>query len=857
MKTIKDLELQLREEINNFDKTGEEGFDSFKELSEFLKLDQLFEDEEEKPTIEPRFILGKTMIKDSRPVIEGYSSMAKKSFDITYDEDTRIRINNRFMRCPITNEPADSLIDSCSSRHDISIWKNGIPANRGIIFKLIDDVIFFWTYSIFIKTVNGNDSLNMDPKNYKESEFKFCVSPDMSSSAILGFYNDRLKIRFAKEGYYNASGVYGHNGYNHEKKVICINNSFSNMTSSYSMCLLPSDNDKRISTERIVTEVILSGDYKKCLKITESSNSVDFFRKLTRPNPRRKKRKKSNPGERFLNTKVIFPNIKIPTTHLFIINVNNDAKENYVVDGCFRCPTCGKEHMLNNVELEYSETQKLYKCDCGHESYVLIPGKYIFAYSDGITVKKDHSHRSEYLYFSLVDDPDYISENFLKNNEEWNKKPCLTIDVFRYTIYENLNDDGRIQRNVERTIKSRIIMANDKIHFFQNDELGEPFVDGKTIKDFQIGNLNNYKNDFIYDSHKGKTIQSYDEILEIVKKSSIGNRGLTNIMEETNLYVSDNLNGDDAAKKLDQRKFFDPSEFIYQLYKTPALELVAKSGFAIIANTSYNGIPSKITDLKPTTLIDALNVEDKRMVKMARKLLKENQGKGFRDIQFLNTLYKYDKTVSLEDLELVRNWQIFDVERVLEQGIKVKKMIEYINNCYMHQCIQNREALKIWADYLAMAKYINYDLSNKSVKFPNSLKKEHDRAIFTQNAIKEEVDAKKFEERSAELKKYRYKKEEDNLFVTTPETPGDIVAEGQMQKHCVASYVNSIRDKRACVVFLRKKEEPTKSYYTIEIDESHNSIVQVKGFANCSPTADVKKFLKEYCKNKKLTIKSF
>ena len=54
-----------------------------------------------------------------------------------------------------------------------------------------------------------------------------------------------------------------------------------------------------------------------------------------------------------------------------------------------------------------------------------------------------------------------------------------------------------------------------------------------------------------------------------------------------------------------------------------------------------------------------------------------------------------------------------------------------------------------------------------------------------------------------------------------------------------------------CIVFIRKKENPEESFYTMEVREGN--VVQVRGKYNREPPEEVKRFVEEF-KRKKLRV---
>lgn len=88
---------------------------------------------------------------------------------------------------------------------------------------------------------------------------------------------------------------------------------------------------------------------------------------------------------------------------------------------------------------------------------------------------------------------------------------------------------------------------------------------------------------------------------------------------------------------------------------------------------------------------------------------------------------------------------------------------------------------------------------------------------------------------------------DDKMFVTVPHCGADLILEGNNLHHCVGGYVYNVKNNFTNIVFIRKKDEPEKSFYTVEINNDHK-LVQIRGLQNMDPTDDVKEFLDRYLK---------
>lgn len=92
--------------------------------------------------------------------------------------------------------------------------------------------------------------------------------------------------------------------------------------------------------------------------------------------------------------------------------------------------------------------------------------------------------------------------------------------------------------------------------------------------------------------------------------------------------------------------------------------------------------------------------------------------------------------------------------------------------------------------------------------------------------------------------------EDEKIQVIYPKDPIEVVKEGIMLNHCLKSYVNAIADGSTNVLFIRRKNNIEKPYYTLEVRKG--AIRQCHGFNNCNMSRDVEKFVKKYCAEKNI-----
>lgn len=333
-------------------------------------------------------------------------------------------------------------------------------------------------------------------------------------------------------------------------------------------------------------------------------------------------------------------------------------------------------------------------------------------------------------------------------------------------------------------------------------------------------------------------VQDNSEIKELIEKSSLKYIGLD---------LAWGLNDNPGICEVLR---CGQGSYLYQWYKRPCIEQVLKTNLVTAAREIMcmeKDRFSRAVNEKETTVYSILGI-NKPVFKIARA-----NNLSLKMIMHCKNFWELDHTLTNETFnEIVQLGSTDTIYEISSRyNIPFAKIIEYVNSCYNYQCIEKPEALRIWRDYLRMAKDMTYRLDNKNTKFPSSLKKEHDKAIFAYRVLEDEKNRKRFIEQAKENEKYEYSY--GKFFVKVPKTPEEIIEEGTNQKHCVASYVNRVREGDTVVAFIRYKEHPNDSYFTIEIND--DVIVQVKGYTNCAPTdKTLLEFLTKFAVAKKLTL---
>ena len=298
-----------------------------------------------------------------------------------------------------------------------------------------------------------------------------------------------------------------------------------------------------------------------------------------------------------------------------------------------------------------------------------------------------------------------------------------------------------------------------------------------------------------------------------------------------------------AVNQMDIR-YFDA------LQKIPSLEMISKMGLhQLVSDLIYaddKDIPGYLKKEDKGTGI-------KRLTKLQMQSLIQS---GCHLSQFVAYMQisKKDSEVLYEDFHWIESRahsrHIIDVLRVKIPNMTVKKMRDYLDHVDEAQCCPVSESAQLWADYVRMLRDLDCDLTDKHLIFPNSLKREHDKAARKMMQVKDEKLNAIFRERAVKNDKYGWENEEFKVLI--PHDISELYEEGRKLSHCVGTYGKVVAEGRSVVAFIRKATDVDTPLCTIEIRQ--NAIVQARGMSNrpAENIPKIKTFIKAWAANKGL-----
>lgn len=242
-------------------------------------------------------------------------------------------------------------------------------------------------------------------------------------------------------------------------------------------------------------------------------------------------------------------------------------------------------------------------------------------------------------------------------------------------------------------------------------------------------------------------------------------------------------------------------------------------------------------------------------------------GVGAEDVAFLQSLDVNTSALkifqgycqrNLKDRQQLLMWQL---ERKIERGVDpalehmtAHKFMRYLDEQYAflqfrltqykaQRYRSMQDLVTEYRDYLDMCEQQRCDMTNSFVLFPRDLQKAHDKLT---HQIQLKADAKLRREFKASYQRVmgQLDFEFNGMKIVCPATPEDIIAEGNALHHCVGGYVDRVAQQKTMILFLRRCENLSKPFYTVEV--CHQRAVQVRGMQNADMTPEVKRFMNRW-----------
>lgn len=273
-----------------------------------------------------------------------------------------------------------------------------------------------------------------------------------------------------------------------------------------------------------------------------------------------------------------------------------------------------------------------------------------------------------------------------------------------------------------------------------------------------------------------------------------------------------------------QLQEIDPEVYLSALREKPYIEQLAKAGLTqLVSDIVFERRRDYGFNIDTSNeLGKALHIDRGRL----QRLRKNNGGTLFLEwLKFEKVHNKHidDDVIAWMDKEHIEPKDInFISDRMSERQVK-----NYLVRQQRELQLPIREIISTWSDYLKMAMRAKMNVNDEIVFRAKKLKQRHDELVellgSKELALRAGEIAMKFPNVDSVCKeiKGKYEFENETYAVIAPKSIEDILNEGQMLHHCIGStdrYFERIHTRESFLLFLRKKEDISKPWYTLEVE---------------------------------------
>lgn len=284
-------------------------------------------------------------------------------------------------------------------------------------------------------------------------------------------------------------------------------------------------------------------------------------------------------------------------------------------------------------------------------------------------------------------------------------------------------------------------------------------------------------------------------------------------------------------------------------------ELLIKGGYYRLAIEHLKGTAKGINK-KGRTMQEVLGIDKDRANR-----LKQMDG-GSRTLKWLWWECESGKRIRQEVLDYLKENGLtyYTLMPMMQTGLTPERIVNYIKK----QRMTVEKVIEFWTDYLDMARKQGMDLDDDIVRLPKRLKERHGQLVELRNAAELEKKLKekreKYKKLDAKIREHLpaakiYFYEDEKYMIIPAGKCEELVKEGQELHHCVGAstnYMKKMAEGKSWILFLRKKEELGKAYYTIEIRMEDDKVLQWYSAYDRKPDKEIiSKLLDKFRRNVK------
>ena len=270
---------------------------------------------------------------------------------------------------------------------------------------------------------------------------------------------------------------------------------------------------------------------------------------------------------------------------------------------------------------------------------------------------------------------------------------------------------------------------------------------------------------------------------------------------------------------------YDYVSYINLHLKYQSIELLAKAGFELLAmQKTFGEQGSGCINWRGHSLEKILRIPRRhikrlrymdinfRTLAVFQNLSEKERALPWRTIQKVVDIFTYYRAEDIKKYTSIIKWATWADEQRVYQGD--------------------------WLDYIEDCEKLGHDTRKNSVLFPDDFQNVH---IRLSEQVKAVENKEKAEKMKAVARRYSLDVEDEYFTARIACSQEELNLESSKLCHCVKNYGGRVASGNTLIYFLRKKEEPDKPFYTLEINPD-GRFIQCRGKSNCSMTKEVEDF---------------
>lgn len=286
-----------------------------------------------------------------------------------------------------------------------------------------------------------------------------------------------------------------------------------------------------------------------------------------------------------------------------------------------------------------------------------------------------------------------------------------------------------------------------------------------------------------------------------------------------------------------EKSHLDFLEYMTNYMEYPKCELFMKAGLGYWTNYL------KHLDLNKKALHEIFKIKQEAIPLLKRKDF------GYKELMCCRK-YGYTKMKQIRTRILIQYYTKKDpYTETTEESLTVNKVLK-LDDTYKYLLKLYKKdgwVISDYRDYLKQLIRLGAIEDPKSL-YPKDFVKAHKAATRKIKLNESKEMLKGFKESYSKYKKYEFKS--DNLLIIAVSEPKQLYQESKALKHCVRTYDEEVAAGNTEIMFIRKKSDPNKPYYTLEL--KGKKVNQVRGKDNKNPRDNVVKFVRAWAKKFKL-----